>query len=66
MPPEAARLEAKNHFYDVLMAGSGHSIVAGFLRELNSGVTMVQHISLSKPGRINETAAELDAIVDAF
>lgn len=65
MPPEATRLEAKNHFYDVLMAGSGNSSVAGFLRELNSGVTMVRHISLSKPGRINETA-DLDALVDAF
>lgn len=59
-------LRAKNRFYDVLMAGAGNSIIAGFLRQLNNRVTMMRRMSLSKPGRIRETAAELDAIIDAF
>lgn len=41
-------------------------LIAGFLRQLNNRVTMMRRVSLSKPGRIRETVAELDAIVDAF
>lgn len=62
----SALLAAKNHFYDVLMAGPGNALIAGFLRQLNNRVTMMRRLSLSRPGRLRETVAELDAIIDAI
>ncbi|WP_198083919.1 GntR family transcriptional regulator [Variovorax sp. E3] len=59
-------LEAKNRFYSILLEGCGNSIVGQMLTQLNNRVTLLRRRSLSQPGRLPQTLAELREIVDAL
>ena len=59
-------LEAKNRFYSILLAGCGNRVVGQLLVQLNNRVTMLRRMSLSQPGRLPQTLAELEAIVCAI
>lgn len=59
-------LEAKNDFYDTLLGGCGNSVVGNMLILLNNRVTLLRRMSLSAPGRLVETLAELDEVVSAI
>lgn len=63
-PPDV--LQAKNGFYDVLLAGSGNRVLAQMLHQLNNRVTMLRRRTLSSPGRFEQTVSELEEIVDAI
>jgi DNA-binding GntR family transcriptional regulator len=58
-------LDAKNEFYSVLFEGCGNRLIAQILVQLNNRVTMLRRMSLSDPGRLARTTAELYGIVAA-
>ncbi len=62
----AAELSAKDHFYDVLFAGSGNSVVASTLRPLQARAHMLRGFSLQVPGRADHSLTELRQMVDAI
>lgn len=62
---ENAVLAAKNRFYEVLLGGCGNSVIAQLLTQLNNRTTMLRHVSLSHPGRLQQSIGELEAIVSA-
>lgn len=59
-------LDVKNEFYAILLEGCGNSVVGNMLTLLNNRVTLLRRMSLSAPGRFQETLAELDEIVSAI
>ncbi len=61
-----AMLEAKNRFYDVLLAGSGNRSVHAILGSLQARVGALRLTSLSQPGRPARAVAEIRAIVEAI
>lgn len=58
----ATLLAAKDHFYDVLLDGSGNPIIASMLRTLHARIRLLRGLSLGAPGRLDDTLIELDAI----
>lgn len=63
---KVALLAIKNQFYDILIEGCGNLVAGQMLRQLNNRVTVLRRISMSQPGRLPQTLAELDAIVAAI
>ena len=63
---KAALLTLKNQFYDILVEGCGNLVAGQMLKQLNNRVTVLRRISMSQPGRMPQTLAELDAIVTAI
>ena len=63
---KAALLTLKNQFYDILVEGCGNLVAGQMLKQLNNRVTVLRRISMSQPGRMAQTLAELDAIVTAI
>jgi DNA-binding GntR family transcriptional regulator len=63
---KAALLTLKNQFYDILIEGCGNLVAGQMLKQLNNRVTVLRRISMSQPGRMAQTLAELDAIVTAI
>lgn len=61
-----ASLEAKDVFYDILFEGAGNEIVRGQLKNLQTRVSLLRSITLSKPSRVEETLRELRLIVEAI
>ena len=49
-----------------LIEGCGNLVAGQMLRQLNNRVTVLRRISMSQPGRLPQTLAELDAIVAAI
>lgn len=60
------RLEAKNRFYEELIAGSGNEALGDTLHIINSRVTILRATSLQAPGRAQESLAELEELVAAL
>ncbi|XPP27532.1 MAG: GntR family transcriptional regulator [Leucobacter sp.] len=58
-------LRIKNDFYACLLEGCGNRVFGQLLTLLNNRTTLLRRISLSQPGRLAGTLAELDAIVEA-
>ena len=58
-------LEAKDRFYEVLMAGSASGPLQQTLAGLQARVRLLRATSLSAPGRPTQAAEELRAVVDA-
>lgn len=56
----------KNTFYSVLAAGCGNPVLEQCLRGLQNRIKLLRGISMSVPGRLNNTAREISAIVDAI
>ena len=65
-PDPLGRLNAKNHFYDCLVEGSGNEALGMSLRMLNARVMLLRATSLRAPGRSSESLAELAELVDAL
>jgi DNA-binding GntR family transcriptional regulator len=61
-----ARLCAKNQFYDCLIEGSSNEALGITLRLLNSRVMLLRATSLRAPGRMRESLAELEEILNAL
>jgi DNA-binding GntR family transcriptional regulator len=59
------QLHAKDRFYDVLFTGSGSAPLQQTLAGLQARVRLLRATSLSEPGRPQEAAAELRAVVHA-
>jgi DNA-binding GntR family transcriptional regulator len=59
------QLQAKDHFYDVLFRGCGSPPLQQTVAGLQARVRLLRATSLSEPGRPQEAAAELRAVVDA-
>jgi DNA-binding GntR family transcriptional regulator len=60
-----AMLRSKDLFYDVLLKGSGNRAVHSILSGLTARVSVLRATSMRRPGRAEESLAELEAIVDA-
>lgn len=65
-PDPLARLNAKNHFYDCLIEGSGNEALGMSLRLLNTRIMLLRATSLRAPGRSSQSLAELADLVDAL
>jgi DNA-binding GntR family transcriptional regulator len=61
-----AVLAAKAVFYDRLVEGAGNDILASMLRQLHSRAMLLRATSLSQPGRMVESEAEIGRMVDAI
>jgi DNA-binding GntR family transcriptional regulator len=57
---------AKQHFYDVLLAGSGNSILPSMLRTMNARITQLRRVSLSSPQRGAISRREIRAVLRAI
>jgi len=58
-------LAAKDSFYDVLFEGGGNDALRSIVAGLHARVSVLRSLSLSVPGRPEESTAELRAIVEA-
>lgn len=58
-------LAAKDAFYDVLFEGGGNEALRSVAGSLHARVSVLRSLSLSVPGRVEHSAKELRAIVDA-
>jgi DNA-binding GntR family transcriptional regulator len=61
-----ARLRAKNHFYECLVAGSGNEALGDTLRLLNARIMLLRATSLRAPGRSTSSLEELAAMMEAL
>jgi DNA-binding GntR family transcriptional regulator len=61
----AAMLAAKDRFYDVLFEGGGNEALRSIAGTLHARVNLLRSLSLSRPGRSDESLAELAEIVAA-
>lgn len=59
-------LEAKNHVYDVLVAGSRNEVIRNLLMSLRDRIAWLRIKTLSHPGRPDLTAQELREILNAI
>jgi DNA-binding GntR family transcriptional regulator len=61
-----ALIEAKTRFYAVLMEGSGNIFVRQMLGMLHNRVTLLRVTSMSQPGRMVQSMAEIREIHSAI
>ncbi len=61
-----ALIDAKTKFYSVLLEGGGNPFVAQTLTALHNRITALRGTSMAKPGRIKNSVAEIQLIVDAI
>jgi DNA-binding GntR family transcriptional regulator len=57
---------AKSIFYDVLLEGSGNSILPTLLRTMNARITQLRRVSLSSPKRATVSLREIRAVLRAI
>lgn len=62
----AELLEAKTHFYDVMMDGSGNVFVKQMLTLLHNRISLLRFTSMTQPGRLKKSVAEIRDIFDAI
>lgn len=64
---ERAELVAtKAVFYDALFGGCGNQTLSQVMRQLLARISLLRRASLSRPGRLAHSIAEITAIVDAI
>ncbi|MGH3373928.1 MAG: GntR family transcriptional regulator [Actinoallomurus sp.] len=61
-----ALLHAKDHFYDVLLAGAASPTIQEILGGVQARVRLLRATSLSQPGRPKQVLAEMRALVEAI
>ena len=61
-----ALLRAKDEFYDLLLEGAHNTIITSMLRILHARIRVLRSLSLSAPGRGQQTTGELRALVNAI
>jgi DNA-binding GntR family transcriptional regulator len=59
-------LEAKTRFYSILMEGSGNIFVKQTLTQLHNRINLLRMTSMSRPGRLAHSVAELKEIYEAI
>jgi GntR family transcriptional regulator, trigonelline degradation regulator len=59
-------VEAKQRFYDVLLSGSGNSMIGSILSTMNARITMLRRVSLSSPKRATASIREIRAVLNAI
>ena len=59
-------IQAKDHFYDVLLKGSGNRAIHSILSGLTARVSVLRATSMSQPGRATKSVEEVRAIVEAI
>ena len=59
-------LSGSDDFYGAILTGGGNSVLRDMLRQLQNRVVFLRRTSLSEPGRMPETFAELTAIMQAL
>jgi DNA-binding GntR family transcriptional regulator len=57
---------AKSHFYDVLLEGSGNTILPTLFRTMNARITQLRRVSLSSPKRAVTSLREIRAVLRAI
>lgn len=61
-----AVLRAKDKFYDLLFEGAHNAIITSMLRTLHARIRVLRSLSLSAPGRGQQTTSELRALASAI
>ncbi len=59
-------LAAKDEFTRVLVEGSGNEVIGEVLSSIHARVSRLRALTLQSPGRVTETARELEVIRDAI
>jgi GntR family transcriptional regulator, trigonelline degradation regulator len=59
-------VQAKRRFYDVMLAGSGNSMIGTILSTMNARITMLRRVSLSSPKRAPASIREIRAVLNAI
>ena len=62
-PDRRALLVSKSKIYDVLLGGSGNSLISEVLQGLLSRINLLRATSFSRPERLAESLAEIDELV---
>jgi DNA-binding GntR family transcriptional regulator len=57
---------AKSRFYDVLLEGSGNTILPALFRTMNARITQLRRVSLSSPKRAVTSLREIRAVLRAI
>lgn len=57
---------AKQRFYDILLTGSGNSILPSMFRTMNARITQLRRVSLSSPQRAAVSLREIRAVLRAI
>jgi DNA-binding GntR family transcriptional regulator len=65
-PDPAVRLNSKNEFYAVLIAGSNNEALGQALNMLNARIMVLRSTSLRAAGRASASIAELEGLVEAL
>lgn len=59
-------IETKKDFYDILLEGSGNSIIPSILSMMNARITQLRRVSLSSPKRAAASIREIRAVLKAI
>ena len=59
-------IEKSDAFYDVLFEGCGNKVVDSILRSLHARLTLLRKMSLSRPGRPQESIQEINRILEGI
>lgn len=62
----ATMLQSKNRFYASLFAGTQNNTLVQVIGPLQARITVLRAASISQPGRVQQTVAEVGAIVAAI
>lgn len=65
-PQADALIDLKHKFYTILMDGCGNTYVEQMLGQILNRNMQLRRTSLSVPGRLPQTVAELDQLIDAL
>ena len=65
-PDPQARLRTKNQFYTCLLEGAHNEALGSCLHILNSRVSLLRATSMTAPGRIKKSIAELSNLMEAL
>lgn len=63
-PDRRALLVAKSKIYDVLLGGSGNSLINEVLHGLLTRINLLRATSFSRPERLSESLAEIDQLLE--
>lgn len=63
---QSKMIDAKTHFYKVLMDGAGNSFVTQFLTGLHNRITLLRITSMTQSGRLASSMREIRAIYEAI
>src|SRR3546814_242501 len=65
-PDPQARLRTKNQFYTCLLEGAQNEALGSCLHILNSRISLLRATSMTAPGRIKKSIAELSSLMAAL